>query len=391
VAVISNALTPYRLHFHRRLVRELPGVDWWSLFTHDVSNAPWGPADEAEIQPVRFGPGERSDDQSKPARAWHEFRKGGRVVRWLAEHRAAAVILLGYNDPGRLRVLGWCHRRGIPCFLFGDSNIRGDASAGAKARLKRWLLPRVLRRCTGVLPCGSLGREYFRRYGVADDRMFDVPYEPDYELIAGLSADEVRAAYLRRCLPLERDFFLYCGRLVKVKRVDVLIDAYARIADQRPGWDLLLVGDGPLRGELADRVPDPLSARVHWAGFSNDQREVARLQRGARVMAVPSDFEPWGVVVNEGVAAGMAVVASEAVGAAAELVRDGINGRIVPVGNVTAWAAALLDASDPTNLDRYRQASAGVLAAWRRRGDPVAGVRAALASVGITAEAPARR
>jgi glycosyltransferase involved in cell wall biosynthesis len=245
VAVISNALTPYRLHFHRRLARELPAFEWWSLFTHDVSNAPWGPADEAEIRPVRFGPGERSDDQSKPSRAWHEYRKGGRVVRWLADHAAAAVILLGYNDASRLRVLRWCHRRGTPCFLFGDSNARGDRTTGLKARVKRWLLPRVLRQCAGVLPCGSLGREYFRRYGVPDDRMFDVPYEPDYGLIAAVTDQQVEAEYHQRGLPVDRDYFLYCGRMVAVKRVDVLIDAFARIAGRRSGWDLLLVGDGP--------------------------------------------------------------------------------------------------------------------------------------------------
>lgn len=390
VAIISNALTPYRLHFHRRLVRELPAIEWWSLFTHDVSNAPWAPADEADIRPVRFGPGERSDDQSKPSRALHEYRKGGRMIRWLADHPTAAVILLGYNDPGRLRVLNWCRRHGVPCFLFGDSNVRGDQATGVKARVKHWLLPRIFRRCAGILPCGSLGRAYFRRYGVSDNRMFDMPYEPDYDLVAGETDAEVRAEYSKRGLPPDRDYFLYCGRLVGIKRVDVLIDAFVQASNKRPDWDLLLVGGGPLHAALEGRVPEAVRSRVHWVGFSDDQSVVARLQRGARVMAVPSEFEPWGVVVNEGVAAGLAIVASDAVGAAAELVRDGVNGRLVPAGDVTAWSAALLDVSDPVNLSRYRRASAAVLADWRQRGDPVAGVAAALCAAGVTVALPAQ-
>ena len=44
----------------------------------------------------------------------------------------------------------------MPCFLFGDSNIRGDRSTGWKARVKRWLLPKILGQCTGALACGRL-------------------------------------------------------------------------------------------------------------------------------------------------------------------------------------------------------------------------------------------
>src|SRR4051812_35325564 len=116
VALVSNALTPYRLHFHRRLVRELPGFEWWSLFTHDASNAPWSQDAESEIRPVKFGHGEPAEGQSKLRNAVREYRKGGRVIRWLVQHRAAAVILLGYNDAGRMRILRWCHRHQLPCF-----------------------------------------------------------------------------------------------------------------------------------------------------------------------------------------------------------------------------------------------------------------------------------
>src|SRR4051812_34843187 len=122
VAIISNALTPYRLHFHRRLVRELAGIEWWSLFTHGESNAPWQLEHEAEMRPVQFGPGEPADEQDRLRHFWHEYRKGGRVIRWLADHSARAVVLLGYNDPGRLRIIRWCGTHQVPLFLFGDSN-----------------------------------------------------------------------------------------------------------------------------------------------------------------------------------------------------------------------------------------------------------------------------
>src|SRR5437763_13362659 len=119
IAIIQNSLTPYRLHYHTRIVREMPEVSLWSIFTHGESNSPWGQAAPAEIGPVEFGPGEPSVRQADPGRAWHEWRKGGRICRWLRAAGVRAVVLGGYDDPGRVRILNWCHRRGIPLFLWG--------------------------------------------------------------------------------------------------------------------------------------------------------------------------------------------------------------------------------------------------------------------------------
>src|SRR5438874_1421200 len=92
VAVVSNSLTPYRVHLHRRIARELPEVELHTLLTHGESNSPWALAPPAEINPVQFGPGEASTTQSRPRFALREWRKGGRVARWLADHGAKAVV-----------------------------------------------------------------------------------------------------------------------------------------------------------------------------------------------------------------------------------------------------------------------------------------------------------
>jgi glycosyltransferase involved in cell wall biosynthesis len=387
VAIVSNALTPYRLHYHRRLVREVPGIIWHSLFTHDVSNSPWGFEAEAEIHSVRFGVGEHSNVQSKLSGIFHEYRKGGRIIDWLIEHKVNAVVILGYNDAGRLRIIRWCRRHEVPCFLFGDSNIKGDRATRAKASIKRFLLARILRYLNGVLACGSLGRQYFRKYGVPDERIFYAPYEPDYAMIASVTSQGIADEFCRRGLSQDRDYLLYCGRLAPVKRVDLLINAFCRtVANQRPNWDLLIVGDGPMRSELENLVPLDLKQRVQWAGFSADQRQVACLQRGARVLVLPSDDEPWGVVINEAAANGLAIIATDIVGAAAELVSNRVNGRIIPPNDLSALTTALLDVTDPAALMQYRAASPGILMQWRRNADPVAGLLAALATSGVVSK-----
>jgi glycosyltransferase involved in cell wall biosynthesis len=88
-------------------------------------------------------------------------------------------------------------------------------------------------------------------------------------------------------------------------------------------------------------------------------------------------------VVNEATAAGLAVVCSAVVGAAAELVVDGVNGRLFTPGDLPQFTDRLRDVTAPGTIDRMKAASPGILADWRRRGDPVTGLRAALTAARI--------
>ena len=81
--------------------------------------------------------------------------------------------------------------------------------------------------------------------------------------------------------------------------------------------------------------------------------------------------------------AGLAIVASSVVGAAAELVKDGINGALFPVGALAALTERLRGVTSAGAINRLRVGSSEVLADWQRRGDPVEGIRRALRFVGI--------
>ncbi len=383
VAFVVNVLTPYRAHVHRRIAREAPEIRLATLLTHDQPDQPWERRDDPEINAVRFGEGQPVSEQASPRRLVADWVKGGRMIRWLREQRAAAVVVAGYNDITRARLIRHSHARGIPCFLTADSNARGDRATGLRRVLKGAVVRAVVRRCAGIMPCGTLGRDYFLRYGADPGRIFLHPYEPDYELFANPPPHELRAVCSRLRLEPARRRLVVSARLVRDKRVDVALRAFASIADARPDWDLVIIGQGPLRMELAALVPARLSPRVVFTGFLGEPATIAALYRASSVLVCPSEWEPWGVVINEAVAAGMAVVATSVVGAAADLVRDGVNGRIVPPGETEPLAAALLDAT--ARSEDMGAASAGVLADWRRRADPIEGLRQALASIRLVA------
>jgi glycosyltransferase involved in cell wall biosynthesis len=92
--------------------------------------------------------------------------------------------------------------------------------------------------------------------------------------------------------------------------------------------------------------------------------------------------EAWGVVVQEAMAAGRPVVASDVVGSARDLVEDGVSGLIFPSGNVDALAAAVVRVTDDRRISAFQAAAKDRLTAWRREVDVVAEVRRALRDAG---------
>lgn len=406
VVFVCDSLPPYRVRVHRRAIAEIPRVRFHTICTHDPrAGGAWEAVPQDVVPHETFGAGESPLGRGKLSTAAAEWRKGGRIVRWLTEHRPAAVVINGYNDPGRLRLLRWCRRRGVPAFCWADSNVKADKAAGAKALVKRALVGWVVRACFGVMPFGTLGAAYFRHYGATADRTYLVPMEPDYDRIAALEPERVDAVRAEFGLAPGRRRILYCGRLAPEKRVDLAIAAFADLAspvaaataatavpatgdDGRPDrhpladWDLLIVGDGPLRAELRAAVPPALADRVFWTGAVTESEKVFALQAACDALVVPSDYEPWALVVNEAAAAGLAIVCTDVVGAAAELVRDGVNGATFPPGDAAALRTALRTVTDPARLEAMKVASRDVLADWRKAGDPVDGIRRALEACG---------
>ena len=379
LAIISNSLPPYRQHLHRRLSREIPEIRLWTLLTH-IGDGRWDLAGANDLGAICF-----ADQIARKglSRLIYEWRMGRRIIEWLRKQRIRAVILAGYNDPARLRVILWCHRHQIPCFISGDSNIRDESPSKLKATIKRMILPPLLRRSAGAMPFGTLGKEYFEKYGVPSDRIFLVPAEPDIELIQNLPSETIEAVAARYGLGPGRRRFLFSGRLIQCKRIDQLIDAFVAIAPARPEWDLVILGDGELSQSLRDRVPPALTQRIFWLGHAGQQETVAAVYKLCDVLCLTSEQERWAIVIHEAVAAGLAVVSSSIPGAAADLVRDRVNGRIYPAGNLQALTEAMLEVSDPAHVDRFKTASAQVLAGWQTVGDPVRNVRRALVDLNL--------
>ncbi|TXC99468.1 glycosyltransferase family 4 protein [Streptomyces sp. ISID311] len=155
------------------------------------------------------------------------------------------------------------------------------------------------------------------------------------------------------------------GRLVPSKRFDLLIEAFAQVAAEHPDWSLRIYGAGTDKErlqQLIDRLA--LQQRAALMGARSPiEAEFAK----ASIVAVASDAESFGMTIVEAMRCGIPVVSTDCPLGPAEIIHDGVDGRLVPVGDRKAMATALLDliADEPT-----RRAMGHAALAAARRFDP---------------------
>jgi glycosyltransferase involved in cell wall biosynthesis len=128
--------------------------------------------------------------------------------------------------------------------------------------------------------------------------------------------------------------YLFVGRFIESKGLDVLLEAFRRL-DRGELW---IAGDGPLRATVeAAAVPNP---RIRLLGHL-DGAALAEVYPQSDVLVVPSLYEPWGLVVHEGLAYGLPVIVTDQVGAGDDLIDPGTNGYVVPAGSSEPLAEAM--------------------------------------------------
>ena len=129
------------------------------------------------------------------------------------------------------------------------------------------------------------------------------------------------------------------GRLSHEKGFDLLMNAFARIADRRPEWSLKIIGDGPLRSQLVEQCRQlNLASRVAFLGAVADPFP---LLRSADLFVLPSRFEGFPNALCEAMAVGVPAISFDCLSGPAEIIRNGIDGVLVPPQDIDVLASAL--------------------------------------------------
>ncbi|MDX2101923.1 MAG: glycosyltransferase family 4 protein [Alphaproteobacteria bacterium] len=289
-----------------------------------------------------------------------------------------ALWVHGYHRAFHLQTMLQARMAGLRVLLRDEATSISAQRSALKQAVKRAFFWGVDRLVDGYLCIGSLNRDYYRSWGIAEAKLFDMPYAVDNDaFFARAQVARSRREAFRAELGLDhRPVLLFSGKLIARKRPFDVVDAVATLpADQRP-W-VLFAGDGELRDALSERIAALQLERVRLLGFQS-QLQLAALYDLADIFVLPSEREAWGMVVNEAMTGGTAILVSDRIGAAPDLVKPGINGAHYPVGDTAALGAALGDlVRDPARLAAMGQASADLIAGWNYDRD-IRGLRAAL-------------
>lgn len=240
----------------------------------------------------------------------------------------------------------------------------------------------LYRAADAVATYGTHVSRYVERHRGPRGGVVVAPQAVDVDRFGAPVDDADRAAARERAGgPGTELLVLFCGRLVREKGVEALLDAW-RVADLGPAARLALAGTGPLERAVRRAVPEArLLGHV-------ESTALPALYAAADMLVLPSirtaSFrEPWGLVVNEAMLQRTPVLASDEVGAAAGgLVRDGDNGFVVAAGDADALAARLRALAGSADLRARLGAAARADAARLTPSAWADGMAAALAAAG---------
>jgi glycosyltransferase involved in cell wall biosynthesis len=232
------------------------------------------------------------------------------------------VLAAGWMDKGYCRVLarlaGRCLRVGLTDSQYHGTLRQKVACLGSQRLQRRWF--------DVLWATGERQADYARRLGFSGTRLWQGAYACEWERFAA-----ARLPAHRR----ERKF-LFVGRFVEAKGIDVLKEAYRTYRTQAPDpWALECIGLGPLKSVLEGEEG------VEMPGFVQPQ-DLPKTMATAGAFVLPSREENWGVVLQEAAALGLPLIATEACGAGVHLLRDGWNGFTVETGSARDLTRAMI-------------------------------------------------
>jgi glycosyltransferase involved in cell wall biosynthesis len=391
VKIRLGAYAPLPL-YHRsglyRLVAADPRIDFTAIFS---SSAGVRPGHFGYERPVAFDADALAGYESVFLRRASATEHDGSFASLLDPDIATEVVrrrfdvlwLHGYYSATHLIAAAMQIARGRPLLIREEQTLLHRRPVWKEA-LKKPLLRLLFARSTGLF-IGTRNREWFRHYGMTEERLFHVPLCVDNDVF------RAEAQRLRPHRPQLRESFsippdagpviLSVARLIPKKQPLILFDAFRRVrADTR--CVLLVVGSGAYEKRLRAFVERHAIPDVAFAGFLN-QSEIARAYAASDVFVLASGWDTWGMVVNEAMNFGLPVVASDKVGSAADLVIDGENGYVFDHSRPDELAEYLATlVGDASQRESFGLRAAATIAPWSNRAAAEGLLQAVRAAVG---------
>lgn len=281
------------------------------------------------------------------------------LITRINEWQPDAVLVIGWAYYSHFKAMRY-YKNKLPVYFRGDSTLL-DEQAGIKQICRTLILRNVYRYVDHAFYVGYNNRVYFKKYGLKDKQLTFAPHAVDNERFGTDRGTE--AMLLRNSLDIaDNDIvILFAGKLDEKKAPVLLLDSFLKL--NKPGVHLLFAGDGKLKHILQQKAA--AQKNVHFLPFQN-QSYMPVVYQCCDLYCLPSNgpAETWGLAVNEAMACGKAILVSDKVGCAADLVSDA-NGAVFHNRSMDGLIAELVKLiSSREKLDQLGRASKSIIQSW---------------------------
>jgi glycosyltransferase involved in cell wall biosynthesis len=281
-------------------------------------------------------------------------------VNEIEEWNADAVLVYGWSFKSHLKCLRYFHKR-IAVFFRGDSIER--QKTGIKSFGRKFVLKWVYRHVDKAFYVGQENKKYFLQNGLKNDQLVFAPHAVDNSRFSDPDGSYTQEANeWKKQLGVKEDelVLLYAGKLEPVKNLEWLVES----VKGAPGLPikLIMVGNGPLEEALRNKSMG--DSRILFLNFQNQQK-MPVVYRLGDVVVLCSHSETWGLATNEAMASGRAILVSDSVGCAKDLVKEGQNGFIFQTSDTTDFLDKIFQfLKDKKSAGNMGMKSALLIAGW---------------------------
>lgn len=279
------------------------------------------------------------------------------LIQEIKDWKPYAVLVFGWNHQSHLKAMRYFKGK-LSVWFRGDSTLI-DEIPGYKTVLRRLWLKFVYKNVDIAFYVGENNKNYYLKHRLKESQLRFAPHAIDNSRFIDTSGNYENEAQLqRKALGFKESdlVFLFVGKFERKKNPLLLVEA----AKTFPDYKFLFVGNGDLEKEMKEKA----GKNVFFLPFQNQtQMPVVYRLSDAYVLPSQGPGETWGLAVNEAMACGKAVIVSDKVGCAVDLVKNNENGFVFETENIEDFVEKIKKIN-LTNVKQFGEKSREIIKNW---------------------------
>lgn len=337
ILFITNVPSPYRVDFFNELGKYCDLTVIFEKSTSDERNSSWKKYKFITFEGIILkGRSVRTDAAFCPE-----------ILKHIKNKKFDHIICTTFTDLSGMLAIQYMKMHHMSYYLECDGGFAKNG-VGIKEKVKRYFISGA----KGYFSTGEFCDLYYLNYGATKDKLIRYPFTSLYEkeILDDVVCNSEKYGIRNELNIYENKMIVAVGQFIPRKGFDILISAMRDIPSD---VGVYFIGGKPTEKYLRKKEELRLS-NIHFVGFKS-KSDLAQYYRAADLFVLPTREDIWGLVIQEAMAYGLPVISTEKCAAAHELVENGKNGYIVPVGNTQILAEKILDILN--NEDKQKQFS----------------------------------